>query len=124
MDLLTDTLDTYHGASAERQASAATILTVYAAILLPLSLITSWYGMNMSLPGADRSWGWVAVTVGMVVLAVGSWIVFLRAGLVGRRPGPAHRGTSLADIARAPVRPFTMLWRPRNGSAGGSGGRT
>ena len=59
--LLTETLDTYRGASAERQASAAALLTVYAAILLPLSLITSWYGMNTAQPPpvpTDRGVGW------------------------------------------------------------------
>ena len=114
--LLTDTLDTYRGASAERQAAATTVLTVYAAIVLPLSLITSWYGMNMSnLPGAGRTWGWPVVTLAMVGVGVISWVWFVRAGMVGR---PRLRGQraldpGLARAARAPVRPFTMLWRPR-----------
>lgn len=113
--LLTDTLDTYRGASAERQAAATTVLTVYAAIVLPLSLITSWYGMNMTnLPGAGWRWGWPVVTVGMVGVAVVSWLLFVRVGMV-RRPrlgqaSPIVR--SLASAARAPVRPVTMLWRP------------
>ncbi len=128
--LLTDTLDTYRGASAERQAAAATVLTVYAAIVLPLSLITSWYGMNMTnLPAADRSWGWPAVTGFMGLVSLVSWLVFVRVGIVrlprlDRSPGLM---TGLTAAARAPVRPFTMLWRPsetrtdRNrGSAGGA----
>ncbi|MDH3681741.1 MAG: magnesium transporter CorA family protein [Acidimicrobiia bacterium] len=112
--LLTDTLDTYRGASAERQASATTVLTVYAAILLPLSLITSWYGMNVgNLPGSSNSWGWMAVTGVMLAFAVGSWIVFVKAGLVHwPRFGPRPIVRSLSAVARAPVRPFTMLWRP------------
>ncbi len=113
--LLTDTLETYRGASAERQAAAASLLTVYAAIVLPLSLITSWYGMNMTnLPVAGSSWGWVIVTAGMVVMAVVSWILFVRAGMVNRpRFGPRRvivRGLTAA--AKAPVKPVTMLWRP------------
>ncbi len=113
--LLTDALETYRGAAAERQASAATLLTVYAAILLPLSLITSWYGMNMSnLPVANQRWGWVVVTVVMAAIAAVSWFVFVRAGMVGRSRTDRSRGimTSLTAIARAPVRPVTMLWRP------------
>jgi magnesium transporter len=113
--LLTDTMDTYRGASAERQAAAATVLTVYAAILLPLSLITSWYGMNLSnLPASDQRWGWLAVTAVMIAIAVGSWLLFARAGLV-RRPRFTRRRrlvAGLAATAKAPVRPFTMLWRP------------
>lgn len=117
--LLTDTLDTYRGASAERQAAATTVLTVYAAIVLPLSLITSWYGMNMTnLPGAGQSWGWPVVTLAMVALAVVSWLLFVRVGMVRRpRLGRDHmivRGLTAA--AKAPVRPFTMLWRPADES--------
>ncbi len=114
--LLTDTLDTYRGASAERQARAATVLTVYAAILLPLSLITGWYGMNVNnLPGSDQPWGWVLVTATMAAFAGGSWLVFIRAGLLGRpRLKTGGRLVSgLADVARAPVKPFTMLRQSR-----------
>ena len=112
--LLTDTLDTYRGASAERQAKAASVLTVYAAILLPLSLITGWYGMNVSnLPGSRSSAGWIVVTAIMVVFAVGSWLVFMRAGMVGAPRRARRLVGGLAEVARAPVRPFTMLRQPR-----------
>lgn len=110
--LLTDTLDTYRGAAAERQAQAATVLTVYAAIMLPLTVVTGWYGMNFSnLPFETRAWGWIVVTAVMVAFALGSWVVFVRAGLLGRpRLRTGRRLVSgLADAARAPVRPFTML---------------
>ena len=111
--LLADTLDTYRGASAERQAQAATLLTVYAAILLPLTLITGWYGMNVdNLPGSGSPWGWVVVTVVMVAFAVVSWSVFAKAGMVGRPSiKPRRLVSGLAEVARAPVRPFTMLRR-------------
>ncbi len=128
--LLTDALDTYRGAAAERQTAAATLLTVYAAIVLPLSLITSWYGMNVrELPASESRWGWLVVTAVMAVIAIASWVVFIRVGII-RRPRLRRdlrlvRGLSTA--ARAPVRPFAMLWRPSNGgggsrSSGGSGG--
>ncbi len=111
--LLTDTLDTYRGASAERQAQATTLLTVYAAILLPLTLITGWYGMNVdNLPGSGSRWGWIIVTVVMVVFAVGSWSVFAKAEMVGRPSiRPRRLVSGLAEVARAPVKPFTMLRR-------------
>ncbi len=125
--LLTDTLDTYRGASAERQASATTVLTVYAAIVLPLSLITSWYGMNMgNLPAADRPWGWPVVTAFMGLLAVVSWVLFVRAGIIRR---PRFRSDSslragLLAAAKAPVRPFTMLRSPRDQADAGGRNRT
>ncbi|MEM7337907.1 MAG: magnesium transporter CorA family protein [Actinomycetota bacterium] len=108
--LLTDTLETYRGASAERQAAATAVLTVYAAIVLPLSLITSWYGMNMTnLPGAGRDWGWWAVTAAMVTVAVVSWIWFVRVGIIRMSRGRTAVVSTLVGAARAPVRPITML---------------
>jgi hypothetical protein len=56
----------------------------------------------------------VIVTAIMVAFAVASWIVFVRAGLI-RRPRLTRRQTivkGLTATAMAPVRPFTMLWRP------------
>lgn len=91
------------------------MLTVYAAIVLPLSLITSWYGMNVSnLPASDNRWGWVVVTGIMAAIAVGSWALFVRVGII-RRPdfGGNHRLVrGLSSAARAPVRSFAMVWRP------------
>lgn len=110
--LLTDTLDTYRGAAAERHANAATLLTVYSAILLPLTLITGWYGMNVrSLPGAEQNGAWQAVTAIMMLIAVLSWLWFVRIGLVRlpRMQRGRSIGRGLASAAKAPVRPFTML---------------
>jgi len=109
--LLTDALDTYRGASAERQANATTILAVYSAILLPLSLIASWYGMNVrDLPASEASWGWIAVTIGMLTLAAVSIFVFIRGGLI-RLPRRRVRIRGLARVARGPVRGLEMLRR-------------
>ena len=118
--LLSDTLDTYRGASAERQASATKVLTVYAAIVLPLSLITSWYGMNVDdLPASRERWGWPIVTAVMAVVAIVNWIWFIRIGLVRRPRLQTQRRLvrGFAVAARAPVRPFTMLWRPSDEGA-------
>lgn len=114
--LLTDTLDTYRGAAAERHANAATLLTVYSAILLPLTLITGWYGMNVQLPGAEQNNGWQAVTVVMMVIAVVSWLWFVRIGLVRlpRLRSATRISRGLASAAKAPVRPFTMLRSSHN----------
>lgn len=115
-ELLSDALDTYRGAAAERQANATTILAVYSALLLPLTLIVGWYGMNVdNLPASTRSWGWMAVTGFMVLLAVISWFVFVRIGLV--RPSARRRGDvakGLASAARRPVRAMTMLRQSRD----------
>lgn len=112
--LLSDALDTYRGAAADRSAAATTILAVYSAIMLPLTLITGWYGMNLQrLPGSGHRWGWEAVSVAMAVIAIGSIAAFIRAGFI--RPPDFGDSTvlrGLASAAKTPVKPFTMLRRP------------
>lgn len=120
--LLNDTLDSYRGASAERQANATTVLAVYSAILLPLSLIASWYGMNVQgLPAADRNYGWQIVTLGMLLLALASCAVFVKIGLIRLYGGRTSRiGRGLAAAARAPVKPIIMLRDGRTARSTGS----
>lgn len=108
--LLTDTLDTYRGSVAERQARAATLLTVYAAIVLPMTLIAGWYGMNTeNLPAASQPWGWIVVTAVMVAVGVASWVAFGRMGLVSKAPSRRRRPIDLASAALAPLRRSVML---------------
>ncbi len=84
--LLSDVLDTYRGAAGEKLAEITTVLTVYAAILLPLSLITGWFGMNhFDLPLIGQRYGWLVVTAGMVAFATAQWLYFVRRGFV-RKP--------------------------------------
>lgn len=110
--LLSDMLDTYRGAVAERQGRAANLLTVYAAIVLPMTLIAGWYGMNTAnLPAADREWGWIIVTVVMVLVGVASWVWFARLGIASQPRLVKPIGKGLAAAARAPLRPVTMLRR-------------
>jgi hypothetical protein len=83
------------------------VLTIYAAVLLPLSLVVGFFGMNHSnLPTIGSDWGWIAVTVVMVLFTIGSIGVFVAQGWVsrpsGRRAG-ATLGRGLAEAARAPV---------------------
>ena len=110
--LLSDMLDTYRGAVAERQGRAANLLTVYAAIVLPMTLIAGWYGMNTeNLPAADREWGWAVVTVVMAIVGFVSWLWFARLGIAGQPRLIKPIGKGLAAAARAPMRPVTMLRR-------------
>ncbi len=115
--LLTDTLDTYRGASSDIQARATTLLAVYSALLLPLTLITGWYGMNVQhLPAAERRNSWWIVTLIMIAIASVSFAVFIKIGLIRVPRERAGRITNgLASVARAPVKPFTMLRKPRSG---------
>lgn len=111
--LLSDALDTYRGAAADRQAAATTILAVYSAILLPLTLITGWYGMNIDrLPGSTQQWSWEFVLGAMALISVVSFAAFVKAGFI-RAPefGESTVLRGLASAAKTPVKPFTMLRR-------------
>jgi len=104
---LAETLDAYRGAEARQATEVSKVLTVYAAILLPLSLITGYFGMNFeNLPLIQRSWGWMLVTAGMLLLGLVSLGTFISVGWVrrpsGRRAGAAL-GRGLVEATRAPA---------------------
>lgn len=104
---LSETLDAYRGAEARQATEITRVLTVYAAVLLPLSLIVGFFGMNHSnLPTLERQWGWMAVVVLMVAVSTISIGVFVVEGWVrrpsGRRAG-ARLGRGLLEAVRAPV---------------------
>src|SRR6266536_267379 len=54
-----------------RQNDILRVLTVVSVILLPMTLITGIFGMNVHFPGFDTSTAWWAIVAGMVTLAVG-----------------------------------------------------
>lgn len=114
--LMSDVVDTYRSAMAEEQAEAAKLLAVFAAILLPLSLVVGFFGMNFEdLPGLRRDHGWVWVTAAMIVAAVVTWVEFARRGFVrGPRVREAPRTIvrGLASAAKLPAVPLSMLRRP------------
>ena len=105
--VLSETLDAYRGAEARNATDVTKVLTVYAAILLPLSLITGFFGMNFgNLPGLDSDIGWIVVVVVMLAIAAVSLGVFVSVGWItrpsGREAGKAL-GRGLVEAARAPV---------------------
>ena len=106
--LLASILDTYRSAVAERMNEVMKVLTVYTAILLPLSLMAGLYGMNFAnIPELQWRWGYFALLGIMGALAIGQWIYFSRRGFIG---GPSLRkmtgvvGKGLALVTLAPVR--------------------
>ncbi len=83
------------------------MLTVYAAIMLPLTLLVGFFGMNFpNLPGSGNDGAWIVVAVVMAVVTVVSLGVFVSLGWVtrpsGRKAGSAL-GRGLLEGARAPV---------------------
>jgi magnesium transporter len=49
------------------------VLTVIATIMLPLTVITSYYGMNFRLPEFAWPWGWLYALGLLAVTALGTW---------------------------------------------------
>ena len=103
---LVETVDAYRGAEAREATEVGRVLTVYAAIMLPLSLIAGFFGMNFeNLPGTGNGDGWVWVTLFMGALTIGSLMVFVSAGWIRPPAGRAGRrvGRGLIDAAKLPA---------------------
>jgi len=104
---LAETLDAYRGAEARKATDVSKVLTIYAAIMLPLSLVAGIFGMNFTnLPWLNRSWGWMAAAGLMIAIALISFGVFISLGWVrrpsGRRTGQTL-GRGLIEATRTPV---------------------
>ena len=73
-ELLGGVYQNYHSALSGRTNETMKVLTIYAGILLPLTLIAGIYGMNIPLPAADKPWSfWV-----VLALMVGTTMVLYR----------------------------------------------
>ena len=92
---LAETLDAYSGAEARQATEVTKVLTVYAAVMLPLSLIAGFFGMNHSnIPTFQSRWGWVVVAGITIPVAAVSIGVFVSEGWV-RRPSGRRAGATL-----------------------------
>ena len=54
-----------------RQNDVLRILTVFSVVLLPLTLITGFFGMNVRFPGFETAWAFWVIFAGMVVSLAG-----------------------------------------------------
>ena len=104
---LAETLDAYRGAEARQATEVTKVLTVYAAIMLPLSLVAGFFGMNfVNLPLMARPAGWIIVTAFMAFVAFLSLGVFVALGWTRRASGRtagAILGRGLVEAARTPA---------------------
>jgi magnesium transporter len=60
-----------------RQNDVLRILTVFSVVLLPLTLITGFFGMNLDFPGFNTIWAFWIVFAGMAIVLV-SMLAFFR----------------------------------------------
>ena len=111
--MLAAVLDTYRSTVAEKMNEVMKVLTVYAAILLPLSLLAGIYGMNfVNIPELDWQYGYFILIAVMAAIAIGQWIYFSRRGFIGgpslsRLPSLVGRG--LVNVALLPVKTVGCL---------------
>ncbi|HSG79132.1 MAG TPA: magnesium/cobalt transporter CorA [Acidimicrobiia bacterium] len=82
--LLASVVDTYRSTVAENMNDVMKVLTVFSAILLPLSVLAGIYGMNFSnMPELDWRWAYFGVLTVMASVALGLWVYFSRRGFIG-----------------------------------------
>jgi magnesium transporter len=106
--LLGSVLETYRGAIADQTNEIVRVLTVFSAILLPLTLISGIFGMNfVEIPLAEDPRGFWIVVAAMAIGAVALWIYFGRRRFVGTprlRELPKAVGLGIFSIGTAPIR--------------------
>ena len=54
------------------------IFTFISLLLMPATLVASFYGMNVKLPIAEFWWAWIAILGLMLMLIIGLWVIFRR----------------------------------------------
>jgi len=110
--LIAASLDTYRSTVAEKTNDVMRVLTVYSALLLPLTLIVGLYGMNFAnMPELQWRNGYFWLLGMMMLLAAGQWFYFYRRGFIGR---PSARilgrpASLLAQVAKLPLQPAMAL---------------
>jgi magnesium transporter len=66
-------LELYVSITSNRLNQVIKVLTVIATIMLPLTVITSYYGMNFPLPEFAWRWGWLYALGLLATTAFGTW---------------------------------------------------
>ena len=58
------------------------IFTLISVLLMPATLVASFYGMNVSLPLDGKWWAWIFILALMLLIVAAIWIVFRRKKLM------------------------------------------
>ena len=85
-DLISGSLEAYLSVVSNRLNEIMKVLTIFSAIMLPLTFIVGVYGMNFEyMPELKRPYGYYTVWAIMIGIAVGMLFYFWRRGWIGRR---------------------------------------
>ena len=83
-DLISGSLEAYLSVVSNRLNEIMKVLTIFSAIMLPLTFIAGVYGMNFdNMPELHSSYGYFAVIAIMLVVAMGMLLFFKRRGWIG-----------------------------------------
>src|SRR4030095_3999453 len=86
-DLISGSLEAYLSVVSNRLNEIMKVLTIFSAIMLPLTFIAGVYGMNFEyMPELHSRYGYYTVWGFMIVVAIGMLYLFWRAGWIGRGP--------------------------------------
>jgi magnesium transporter len=84
-DLIAGTLDAYMTVASNRLNEVMKVLTIFSAIMLPLTFIAGVYGMNFeNMPELKSTYGYFFTLAVMVIVACGMLIFFWRRGWIGQ----------------------------------------
>jgi magnesium transporter len=72
--------ETHAAVTSQHTNEVIRVLTVFASIMLPLTVITGLYGMNVGLPGQSSAFAFLSVVGGMTALTVGMLGFFWKRG--------------------------------------------
>jgi magnesium transporter len=83
-DLISGSLDAYMSVVGNRMNEIMKVLTIFSAIMLPLTFIAGVYGMNFeNMPELTTRFGYFVVLTIMVVVAIGMLLFFWARGWLG-----------------------------------------
>lgn len=83
-DLISGSLEAYLSVVSNRLNEIMKVLTIFSAIMLPLTFIAGIYGMNFdNMPELHARYGYYAVWIIMLVVAIGMLLFFRRRGWIG-----------------------------------------
>jgi magnesium transporter len=84
-DLISGSLEAYLSVVSNRLNEIMKVLTIFSAIMLPLTFIAGVYGMNFdNMPEIHSRYGYYGVWILMIAIAVGMLYWFWRRGWIGR----------------------------------------
>jgi magnesium transporter len=86
-DLISGSLEAYLSVISNRMNEIMKVLTIFSAIMLPLTFIAGVYGMNFeNMPELHSRYGYYATWAIMITVAVGMLMFFWKRGWIGRSP--------------------------------------